>query len=193
MNRNYIGKMVRSVHCYLLYECVVWIEWGSPPLWCRSSVQKVMELPYSGKLSREKTFANWWKIRFCGENFHGLLAFPVPRDATPPNFAEKTFANSLKTAKFAKVFSLESFPLYGIMNVHTQLFWVSNRASVLSLSFLLTIFQFLPPNDKLSHLCSDTNPLNCTMEGEAMWEVRACGRWGHGGGEAMGEVRPCGR
>ena len=29
----------------------------------------------------------------------------------PPNFAEKTFTNSHKTAKFAKVFSLESFLL----------------------------------------------------------------------------------
>ena len=36
-----------------------------------------------------------------------------PKVATPPNFAEKTFANSHKIAKFAKVFSLESFPLYG--------------------------------------------------------------------------------
>ena len=34
-------------------------------------------------------------------------------DATPPNFVEKTFANSHKTMKFAKVFSLKSFPLYG--------------------------------------------------------------------------------
>ena len=33
---------------------------------------------------------------------------------TAYNFAEKTFANWLQTAKFAKVFSLESFPLYGI-------------------------------------------------------------------------------
>jgi len=33
---------------------------------------------------------------------------------TAYNFAEKTFTNWLQTAKFAKVFSLESFPLYGI-------------------------------------------------------------------------------
>ena len=46
-----------------------------------------------------------------GENFHGLLAFAVPKDTTPQNFVEKTFANSHKTAKFAKVFSLESFLL----------------------------------------------------------------------------------
>ena len=34
-----------------------------------------------------------------------------------PNFAEKTFAYSHKTAKFTKVFSLTSFPLYGILTV----------------------------------------------------------------------------
>ena len=49
------------------------------------------------------------KYNFCRENFHGLLAFATPKDATPPNFAEKTFTNSHKTAKFAEVFSLESF------------------------------------------------------------------------------------
>ena len=31
------------------------------------------------------------------------------------HFVEKTLANSHKTTKFAKVFSLESFPLYGIV------------------------------------------------------------------------------
>ena len=43
----------------------------------------------------------------------GLLAFAVPKDVTYPNFLEKTFANSHKTTKFAKLFSLESFPIYG--------------------------------------------------------------------------------
>ena len=33
---------------------------------------------------------------------------------TPPNLAEKTFANSHKTLKLVKVFSLKSFPLYSI-------------------------------------------------------------------------------
>ena len=42
----------------------------------------VVCIPYSGKLSREKTFANWWKYNFCGENFHRLLAFATPKDAT---------------------------------------------------------------------------------------------------------------
>ena len=73
-------------------------------------------IPYSGKLSRVKTFANWWKYNFCGENFRRLLACAAPKVATHPNFAEKTFANSHKTAKFMKVFSLESFPLYGMVS-----------------------------------------------------------------------------
>ena len=38
---------------------------------------------YSGKLSREKIFANWWKYNFRWENFRGLLAFAAPKDATP--------------------------------------------------------------------------------------------------------------
>ena len=32
-----------------------------------------------------------------------------------PNFVEKTFTGGSKTAKFVNAFSLESFPLYGII------------------------------------------------------------------------------
>ena len=55
--------------------------------------------------------------RFRGENFRGST---VGWDACahvhlrPSKFAEKTFTNGSKPAKFAKVLSLESFPLYGI-------------------------------------------------------------------------------
>ena len=71
----------------------------------------LLRLSYSGKLSREKTFARISeKYDFCGENFHRLLTFAVPKDTPPQNFAEKMFTNSHKTVKFAKVFSLESFP-----------------------------------------------------------------------------------
>ena len=65
---------------------------------------------------REKTFANiiGEKYDFRRENFRRLFTFAMPKDATPPNFAEKTFENSHKSAKFAKVFFLESFLLYGI-------------------------------------------------------------------------------
>ena len=63
---------------------------------------------------REKTSQIGEKYDFRGENFHRLLAFAVPKDATPQHFAEKTFMNSHKTTKFTKVFSLKSFPLYGM-------------------------------------------------------------------------------
>ena len=54
------------------------------------------------------------KYDFRRENFWGLLTFTAPKDAMPPNFVEKTFANNHKTVIFMKVFSLKSFPLYGI-------------------------------------------------------------------------------
>ena len=54
---------------------------------------------------------NWLKIR---KTFADCFSFATAKDATPPNFTEKTFVNSHKTTKFAKVFSLKSFPLYSI-------------------------------------------------------------------------------
>ena len=65
------------------------------------------------------------KYDFRGENFHRLLACAVPKDATHPNFMEKTFANSHKTTKFAKVFSLESFLLYGIIQILLEMILIS--------------------------------------------------------------------
>ena len=37
----------------------------------------------------------------------------LSKDSSPSNFAEKTFMKSHKTSKFAKVFFLKSFLLYG--------------------------------------------------------------------------------
>ena len=56
---------------------------------------------YSGKLSREEVLRIGEKYDVRGENFCGLLAFAAPKDATLPNFTEKTFANSHKTAMFS--------------------------------------------------------------------------------------------
>ena len=54
---------------------------------------------------------------FAEKTFVDYLLLPrrVPKDATPPNFAKKTFVNSHKITKSGKVFSLESFPLYGTL------------------------------------------------------------------------------
>ena len=49
--------------------------------------------------------------------------FAVPKDASPPNFAEKTFAYSHKTVKFVTVFFLKSFPLYSITEGKEQSAW----------------------------------------------------------------------
>jgi len=51
---------------------------------------------------------------FRGRKLSQIVTFAVPKDTVPPNFVEKTVVNSHKTAKFAKVFSLKSFPLYSI-------------------------------------------------------------------------------
>ena len=78
------------------------------------------QLQYSIKLSREKLSQIGERYDFSGENFHRLLTFAMPKDATPPTFVEKTFAPSHKTAKFAKVFSLESL-LYSTFLRHIYL------------------------------------------------------------------------
>ena len=41
------------------------------------------------------------KYDFHWENLRRLLAFTMPKDTTPPNFVEKTFANSHKPRKFS--------------------------------------------------------------------------------------------
>ena len=62
------------------------------------------------KIFAEKTFAD--------------CSLMPQKDAMPSNFAEKAFANSHQTSKFAKIFSHESFPLYyvtGVLNImHTD-------------------------------------------------------------------------
>lgn len=52
-------------------------------------------IPYSEKLLKEKTFA-----------------VVPPVDAASPNFAQKVLRIATKLQKFAKVFSVENFPLY---------------------------------------------------------------------------------
>ena len=46
--------------------------------------------------------------------FRGMLKYIVGGYTACSNLAEKSFAGGSRTAKFMNVFSLESFPLYGI-------------------------------------------------------------------------------
>ena len=60
-----------------------------------------LHTPYSGNLLREKTFANCRNMGFRGEIFRGLLARTAYCLPSFQKFAEKTFADRYKTAKFA--------------------------------------------------------------------------------------------
>jgi len=55
----------------------------------------------------------WSKI-YLSKTFVGACLWRQQMPRMPPMFGEKTFVNSYKTSKLAKVFSLESFPLYGM-------------------------------------------------------------------------------
>ena len=57
------------------------------------------------------------KYDFLRRKLSRIVTFAAPKDATLSNFTEKTFANSHKNAKFVKVFSLESFPLYSSLHL----------------------------------------------------------------------------
>ena len=60
-------------------------------------------------------------MEFCGEIFRGLIARTVYCPPSLQTTTETTFAGGPKTAKFAKVFSLEIFPLYGIQEMSKEL------------------------------------------------------------------------
>ena len=75
-------------------------------------------MPYSGKLLQEKS---WWKKFFWWRNLH-LIAQWCHQKTPAFKFCGKTFANSHKTAKLTKVFSLKSFPPYGIVCTGGQIY-----------------------------------------------------------------------
>ena len=60
---------------------------------------------YSSKLSREKTIANWSKIRLQ------ITCFCRAKGHHTPKFCKENFCDIY--AKICKSFSVESFPLYG--------------------------------------------------------------------------------
>ena len=106
-----VAKITKITLQMILHHLVNWstIWWSKPcPQQCveRGALYCIVENFRGRKLSRigenmifvEKTFVNF-----------SLLPH---QKCHAPKFAEKTFVNSHKTVKSAKVFSLESFPLY---------------------------------------------------------------------------------
>ena len=67
---------------------------------------KNTKLPYSGKISREKTSQ-------ISEKHSRIAHFCRAKGCHIPNFLQRKLMNSQKNAKFTKVFSFESFPLCG--------------------------------------------------------------------------------
>ena len=101
---------MKLVKCKLAKQCAsVLLTQAHPTMFYVNTVQQ--------KTFKGENFCELVKRRFCGENFCRLLAFATSKDATTQNFVEKTFANSYKTAKFTKVFSLEVFR-YMVGNVY---------------------------------------------------------------------------
>ena len=86
-------------------------------MWHIMSYKYHQHLPYSGKPSREKTFANFevsglsvkvFSMKIDGHTHSLLVASNNPRKFSP----QISYFH-----QFAKVFSLESFPLYGIERI----------------------------------------------------------------------------
>ena len=75
-------------------------------------------IPYSGKLSRDKTFANFADLKPFVKVFSANLSVHVRVRMRPilPLTHESFLREIFYFHIFAKVLSLESFPLYGISN-----------------------------------------------------------------------------
>ena len=75
-----------------------------------------MNIPYSGKFSREK-ISRMLEIEHFANNIFANQCYTIALSLSTRNktFADNIFANSLK---FAKIFSRENFPLYGTRGTH---------------------------------------------------------------------------
>ena len=92
-------------------------------------------IPYSGKLSREKTFANfavlWQFVKVFSMKFGAWCSLVRPKRAMRESFLRKNRIFH----QFAKVFSFESFPLYSKLTslqetlnlLHTCPMWLLNN------------------------------------------------------------------
>ena len=92
-------------------------------------------LPYSRKLSKEKTFANFVVLGLSAKVFSRENRWPHPLIILAPSDPRKFSLQISRFPRFMKVFSLESFPLYGIFLV-CELFCITFLYLLLLLFFL---------------------------------------------------------
>ena len=103
---------------------------------------------------------------FEGENFCKLFAGVVTKRCHASQFTEKTFANSLK---FARVFPLGSFPLYGNCRYDVMLCPSSSAIGMKQFFFhLLSIFGRLSIEPQLNELWIHMASQKCA--GGSTWE-----------------------
>ena len=95
-------------------------------------------LPYSGKLSREKTFVNfvvlWLFAKVFSAKFLGMVSFGVAKVRNPQKFSpQRSYFH-----QFTKVSSLESFVLYGIYKYLYSIYCICDHGM-----FVACVFAFL--------------------------------------------------
>ena len=93
-------------------------------------------IPYSGKLSREKTFAKTASIRISWRKLSRVYTIHRVWLRAHAMFAKKTFANGHVSTK---VFSLESFPLYGNLLYSVKLSREKTFANFVDLGLFVTV------------------------------------------------------
>ena len=71
-------------------------------------------IPYSRKFSREKTFVKTTNKKISWRKLSRIHTIDRIWVACTCDVREENFRERARTPKFMKVFSLESFPLYGI-------------------------------------------------------------------------------
>ena len=79
-------------------------------------INSVTQLPYSGNFQGEN-FRKWWEMRNLWIKLLWIAKEPLSISGCGRRFSRRKLADSPKTTKFAKVFSLERFPLYGMCSI----------------------------------------------------------------------------
>ena len=77
-------------------------------------------VPYSGNLSREKTFTNFTVLWLFAKVFSAKFGARHPLAQQNQAIGKSFLCENQIFHQFTKVFSLESFPLYGILYLHTK-------------------------------------------------------------------------
>ena len=107
--------------CYFFYLSFLFWEGHLTSHWAISLMHpfaiKFSGFSIAGNFRGRKLLRIGWTYNLRGENYRRLLACSAPKDTKPPNLVEKTFANSHKYVKLAKVFFPQKFLLYGIVKI----------------------------------------------------------------------------